>query len=77
LKPVSGKAMCRVLENHGWILVRTKGGHRAYQRSGHPGTVVVPVHGNKDLKRGTQNSIMKSAGITEDDGVWACLNRTD
>jgi predicted RNA binding protein YcfA (HicA-like mRNA interferase family) len=67
VKPVSGKRMRRILEEQGWILVRTKGSHYAYQRPGHPGTIIVPVHGNKDLKPGTQNGIMRSAGITEDE----------
>jgi predicted RNA binding protein YcfA (HicA-like mRNA interferase family) len=28
---------------------------------------VVPVHGNQDLKPGTQRSIMRDAGLTEAD----------
>jgi predicted RNA binding protein YcfA (HicA-like mRNA interferase family) len=34
---------------------------------GHPATIIVPVHGNDDLKPGTQHGIMKDAGLTEDD----------
>ncbi|HYV38469.1 MAG TPA: type II toxin-antitoxin system HicA family toxin [Gemmataceae bacterium] len=59
--------MCRVLERHGWVLVRTKSSHRAYQKTGSPHTIIVPVHGNKDLKPGTQHAIMKDASLTEDD----------
>jgi predicted RNA binding protein YcfA (HicA-like mRNA interferase family) len=29
--------------------------------------VIVPVHGNKDLKPGTQRAIMKDAGIADAD----------
>jgi predicted RNA binding protein YcfA (HicA-like mRNA interferase family) len=29
--------------------------------------VVVPVHGNKTLKKGTQHDIMKNAGLTDAD----------
>jgi len=29
--------------------------------------VTVPVHGNRTLKTGLQKSIMKDAGLTEDD----------
>ena len=67
MKPISGKRMCRVLEQHGWIWVRTKGSHRAYQQPDSPTTLVIPVHGNKDLSAGTQHAIMKDAGLTEDD----------
>jgi predicted RNA binding protein YcfA (HicA-like mRNA interferase family) len=28
---------------------------------------VVPVHGNQDLKPGTQRGIMRDAGLTDDD----------
>jgi predicted RNA binding protein YcfA (HicA-like mRNA interferase family) len=67
VKPVSGKRMCRILEKNGWVLARTKGSHHAYQRPGQPGTIVVPVHGNDDLKTGTQRAIMRDAELTDDD----------
>jgi len=63
VKPVSGKRMCRLLEERGWQLDRIHGSHHVY---GHPGTgrsVTVPVHGNSDLKPGTQRRIMRDAGI--------------
>jgi len=59
--------MCRILEKRGWILVRKRGSHRAYQLPGSPITMIVPVHGNKDLKPGTQHDIMKEAGLSEED----------
>jgi predicted RNA binding protein YcfA (HicA-like mRNA interferase family) len=67
VKPVSGKRMCRILEINGWVLVRTRSSHHAYQKPGHPATIIVPVHGNQDLKAGTQRTIMKDAGLTDDD----------
>jgi predicted RNA binding protein YcfA (HicA-like mRNA interferase family) len=67
VKPISGKRMCRLLEKRGWICVRKKGSHRAYQQPGQRITIIVPVHGNKDLKPGTQHSIMKDAGLTNAD----------
>ena len=67
MKPVSGKRMARILKKRGWLLIRTKGSHHAYQHPGNPNTIIVPVHGNKDLKPGTQHAIMKDASLTEDD----------
>ncbi len=67
MKPVSGKRMCRLLEQRGWQLDRIKGSHHIYR---HPETgqiVSVPVHGNADLKPGTQRNIMRIAGITADE----------
>jgi predicted RNA binding protein YcfA (HicA-like mRNA interferase family) len=59
--------MCRVLERHGWVLVRIKGSHHAFEKAGQPKTIVVPVHGNKMLKPGTQRAIMRDAGLSDDD----------
>jgi predicted RNA binding protein YcfA (HicA-like mRNA interferase family) len=59
--------MCRALEECGWVLVRTRGSHHAFQKPGEPGIIIVPVHGSKDLKPGTQHDIMKAAGLQESD----------
>jgi predicted RNA binding protein YcfA (HicA-like mRNA interferase family) len=59
--------MCRILEQHGWTLVRIKGSHHAFQKVGNAATIVVPVHGSKDLKSGTQHAIIKDAGLKDDD----------
>lgn len=67
MKPVSGKRMCRILKKHGWVQVRTKGSHYAFQKPGSSQTIIVPVHANKDLKPGTQRSLMKDAGLSDDD----------
>ena len=68
MKAVSGKHFRKVLEKHGWVLKRTtKSSHFIYTKPGHRGTLSVPVHGNKDLKKGLQADLMKEAGLTEDD----------
>ena len=66
MKRVSGKTLAKVLEKKGWILTRTKGSHRHYEKPGHP-SITVPVHGNKTLKPKTQQNIMRYAGLTDDD----------
>jgi predicted RNA binding protein YcfA (HicA-like mRNA interferase family) len=61
MKTISGKRFCKALEKCGWVLKRTT-------KSSHfPATISVPVHGNKDLKKGLQADLMKQAGLTEDD----------
>jgi len=67
VKPISGKRMCRILEKYGWVLIRIRSSHHAFQKPGEAKTIVVPVHGNKDLKTGTQHGIMKDAGLTDAD----------
>jgi predicted RNA binding protein YcfA (HicA-like mRNA interferase family) len=52
MKPVSGKRLCKVLESHGWILLRINGSHHIYGRPDQPVILPVPVHGNADLPPG-------------------------
>lgn len=68
MKAVSGKQLCNALERRGWLLKRITGSHHIYAHPDHPDTIVsVPVHGHRMLKRGTQQGIMKDAGLTDAD----------
>ena len=70
MKPLSGKEMCRVLERAGWVLKRIQGSHHIYRRAGARRPLPVPVHGSQPLKRGTQGSIMRQAGLTDADQLF-------
>jgi predicted RNA binding protein YcfA (HicA-like mRNA interferase family) len=65
MRPVSGKRMCKILEEKGWSLKRIRGSHHRYVRG--TSSVTVPVHKNDDLPTGTQRSIMRDAGLTDAD----------
>ncbi len=67
MKSVSGKQLCKVLEQHGWELKRVRGSHHVYAHPNRTGIVTIPIHGNRDLKAGTLHAIMKEAEITEGD----------
>lgn len=67
MKPISGKRLGKILEKRGWVLDRTKGSHAVYKRPGHVGSIAVPIHGNHDLRTGTQVGIMRQAGLTAAD----------
>lgn len=67
MKSVSGSAMCKALERKGWTLARIRGSHHIYNRPGARRPIPVPVHGAHALKGGTQRSIMREAGLTDDD----------
>jgi predicted RNA binding protein YcfA (HicA-like mRNA interferase family) len=67
VKIISGKRMCRVLEQRGWTLARINGAHHIYRHTSTARRTVVPVHGNQDLKPGTQRSIMRDAGLSDTD----------
>lgn len=67
MKAISGKDLCKVLEQHGWLLLRAHGSHHIY---GKPGSVVrlsVPVHGSKILKRGLLKHLLQVSGLAESD----------
>jgi len=46
---------------------RINGAHHIYRHTATGRRTVVPVHGNQDLKPGTQRGIMRDAGLTAGD----------
>ncbi len=63
MKALSGKELGKLLEQHGWQLLRVHGSHHIY---GKPDTIVrlsVPIHGNKPLKSGLLRHMLKLAEI--------------
>jgi len=61
MKTLSGKAFCRFLEQHGWELQRIRGSHYIYTKSDIEEILTVPVHGNKNLKKGTFRKFLKDS----------------
>lgn len=57
----------RMVRADGWMLVRTRGSHRHYRHPGKPGTVTIAGGMSKDLAPGTWRSILKQAGLTEEE----------
>lgn len=60
---LSAKNLIHMLEENGFIYKRAKGSHLIYYNPNTNKTVVVPMHGNKDLPKGTFTAILKQAGI--------------
>ena len=67
MKSISGKAFAQILEKKGWELMRIKGSHHVYMKSGNPARISVPIHGNNPLKIGLLKHLMKIAEIDEDE----------
>jgi predicted RNA binding protein YcfA (HicA-like mRNA interferase family) len=59
----SAKYLIRILESKGYFFKRANGSHHLYFNPETNKTVIVPVHGNKDLAKGTFFAILKQAGI--------------
>lgn len=65
MKAWSGHEFARIVERHGWTLLRINGSHHIY---GKPGSVVrlsIPIHGNRPLKLGLMRHLAKLAEIPE------------
>lgn len=55
--------LIKLLENEGWLLVRTRGSHRQFKHPGQPGTVTVAGKPGVDVPPGTLHAILKQAGL--------------
>jgi predicted RNA binding protein YcfA (HicA-like mRNA interferase family) len=67
MRSVSGKEFAKILEHHGWSLLRVQGSHHIYGRAGGDVRLSVPIHGNQALKVGLLRHLMKMAGLSESD----------
>ncbi len=63
MKVLSGKELARLLEQHGWKLLRIQGSHHIYGRLGSVVRLSVPIHGNRPLKIGLLKHLLKMAEI--------------
>ncbi len=64
---LTAKNLIKILEQHGFIFKRSKGSHQLFHNSISNKTVIVPIHGGKDLKKGTFLAILKQAGISKNE----------
>ena len=67
MKAASGKRLSQILKRRGWIRTGGSGSHEKLESPDGKVVVVIPIHGNKDLKRGLLAAVMKAAGLTEAD----------
>ncbi len=51
------------MEQNGFLFKRANGSHKLYYNSITNKTVIIPMHGGKDLKKGTFFAILKQSGI--------------
>lgn len=63
----SPQYLIKLLEKKGFLFKRSKGSHQIFYNSATNITVIVPVHGSKDIKKGTFLAIIKQAGIDKRD----------
>ena len=57
------KDIIKMLEDNGWLLVRTRGSHKQYKHFTKKGLVTIAGKSSDELAKGTLNSILKQAGL--------------
>ncbi|MBD2113972.1 MULTISPECIES: type II toxin-antitoxin system HicA family toxin [Cyanophyceae] len=63
LRTLSGKEVCKILEQQGFTQVRQKGSHVVMQKRTEETTITVPVPDHKQLKTGTLLSIIRQSQL--------------
>jgi len=63
----SPKNLIKVLESKGFRLKKITSSHHIYVHPELKIRVSVPIHGNKDMPKGTFYTILKDAGISKDE----------
>ena len=67
MKAISGRQLCKIVEQKGWVLRRITGSHHIYENLEVDQILSIPVHRNQDLKVGTLKALMKIAELSEKD----------
>ena len=66
LPVLSGKDVCRILSQHGFVEVRRRGSHIVMQLKTQVPTITVPVPNHKELRIGTLQAIIRQSGLAKD-----------
>ena len=60
--PMKPREMIKLLQDNGFVAVSHNGSHKKMFRAETNTVVIVPVH-SKELKKGTEQAILKEAGL--------------
>ena len=63
LRILSGKQVCTLLGNQGFIVVRQRGSHMVMQKRVGHSTITVPVPNHRELAIGTLQSIIRQSQV--------------
>jgi predicted RNA binding protein YcfA (HicA-like mRNA interferase family) len=65
LRVLSGKQVCSILCQHGFVEVRQRGSHIVMQKHLPETTITVPVPNHSELRIGTLQSIIRQSGVSK------------
>lgn len=66
LRVLSGKEVCKILEQNGFHEVRIKGSHIVMQKKIKETTITVPVPNHSEIKIGTLQSIIRQSKLNRE-----------
>ncbi|MGI8634115.1 MAG: type II toxin-antitoxin system HicA family toxin [Segetibacter sp.] len=66
LKILSGKDVCKILYENGFVQVRQKGSHIIMQKKQDGQTITVPVPNHSEIKIGTLQSIIRQSQLSKE-----------
>ena len=55
--------LLKILKKDGWYLYRNGGRHDIYRHPTKPNQLTIPRHGSKEVAKGTEQRILKDAGL--------------
>lgn len=64
LRVLSGREVCKILAQHGFVEVRKRGSHIVMQKKTEGSTVTIPVPDHSELRIGTLMSIIRQSGLS-------------
>lgn len=66
LRVFSGRELCRLLTQHGFLQVRQRGSHVVMQKRTATTTMTVPVPQHDEIRIGTLQSIIRQSGLARE-----------
>ena len=63
LRPLSAREVCKILQKHGFAIVRQKGSHIVLRKELRDRGITVPVPNHSELAKGTLKSIIDQSEI--------------
>ena len=64
MKSLSGRELARLVERHGWHLLRVNGSHHVDGKADSIVRLSIPI-GNRPLKTGLLSYLLKQAGLSD------------
>jgi predicted RNA binding protein YcfA (HicA-like mRNA interferase family) len=69
LPVISGKEAIKAFQKNGWRVASVEGSHVTLKKDGMACNLTIPVHGNKDVKRGLLRKLISKAVLTTDEFI--------